>query len=74
MKKLIYTDYFTLWEHILQIANAKAEDIDDIEKIVQILFKTVTDRPVIEDDVTHCPILAGSLLLLKAFDEMFHEE
>ena len=74
MKKLIYTDYFTLWEHILQIANAKAEDIDDIEKIVQILFKTVTDRPVIEDDVAHCPILAGSLLLLKAFDEMFHEE
>ena len=71
MKNLIYTDYFTLWKHILQIANATAEDI---EEIVQILFKTVTDRPVIEDDVTHCPILAGSLLLLKAFDEMFHEE
>ena len=32
MKKLIYTDYFTLWEHILQIANARAENIDDIEK------------------------------------------
>lgn len=74
MEKLTHTDYFTLWEHILRVASAKAEDIGDIEEIVQVLFDTVNNRPVVEDDTTHCPILAGSLLMLKAFDELFHEE
>jgi hypothetical protein len=59
MEKLTHTDYFTLFDHILWVANAKAEDIGDIEEIVQILFTTVNKRPVVEDDITHCPILAG---------------
>lgn len=74
MGALTHTDYFTLWEHVLRIANAKIEDIGDINDIVQILFSTVKNRPVIEDDIVHCPILAGSLLMLKTFDELYHEE
>ena len=74
MGSLEHTDYFTLWDHILRIANAKVEDIGNIEEIVQTLFNTLQTLPVIEDDIVHWPILAGCLLMLKAFDELFHKE
>jgi hypothetical protein len=53
MGSLDHTDYFTLWEHILRISNAKAEDIGNIDEIVQILLNTLQMRPVIEDDIAH---------------------
>ena len=66
-------EFFDLWDKLFRLA--KRESIDkekiDIKSLAKLLYVTLMNRSVIENDVVMDPILTGCLLMLETLDELF---
>lgn len=74
LKNLQHTEYFTLLDQVLRLVNPSEidKDIFDAANVSKMLYTTIMNRKIIEDDDGQDPILGGSLMLLATLDELFH--
>lgn len=68
-------EFFDLWDKLIRLIDSQSVDKDalDIKGLTRLLYSTIVNRPIIEDDVKLDPILSGSLLMLDTLDELFKD-
>lgn len=69
-------EFFDLWDKLIRLMNPSSIDTAalDIKGLAKLLYGTIVNRPIIEDDVKIDPILAGCLLMLATLDTNFKSE
>jgi hypothetical protein len=61
-------EFFDLWDKMIRLVKPVGKDI---KPLAELLFNTITNRPIIEDEFVLDPVLAGSLLMLDTLDEFY---